>query len=140
MSKEKRRDSGFKFLAIFVGFLVVGSVIAGIVVMMLGLNFWNPLEMNLDLFWIGIYILFGASGLAILGLPAVMCGWLNKRRGIIAETMKTVEKNIKDIPYPTFSQALKAKRRDYCEYCGFEVYSKERECPECGGPIKRGLS
>ena len=24
----------------------------------------------------------------------------------------------------------------FCEYCGFEVRTGERECPECGGPVR----
>ncbi len=35
-------------------------------------------------------------------------------------------------PYKTTKQ-----RNWYCEYCGYEVTRKERECPKCGGPIIR---
>lgn len=45
----------------------------------------------------------------------------------------------KTAPYTTKSYRKKTSTKTFfCEYCGYKVIKKERECPKCGGPIKEG--
>ena len=39
-------------------------------------------------------------------------------------------------PYAPGYKPSGAKNPSFCEYCGYEVHYGERECPECGGPVR----
>ncbi len=132
----EKTGKGFKFALILFGVLEVGGVIAGLVFIFMSFaGIGDGGGVDLDMMWIGNYILFGAAGaLPLLGMP-ILFAFVSSRRKTIASAVTNMRKNLVGPFAPNYTSSGTKKPR-FCEYCGFEVRTGERECPECGGPIR----
>jgi hypothetical protein len=131
-----KKGKGFKFALILFGILEVGGIIAAFVLIFssfAGIGSGGSIDLNR--MWNGIYIIFGVTGaLPLIGMPLLFSYASTKRKTITSavESMRTKLIGPFDPNYT--SSGVKNPR--FCEYCGFEVRTGERECPECGGPVR----
>ncbi|MFW9851600.1 MAG: zinc ribbon domain-containing protein [Candidatus Thorarchaeota archaeon] len=134
-STENTRK-GFKFALILFGILEIGGVITGLVFIFSSFaDIGSGGGVDLDKMWIGNYILFGVAGaLPLLGMP-ILFAFVNSKRKTIASAVTNMRKNLIG-PFAPDYTASGIKKPRFCEYCGFEVRTGERECPECGGPVR----
>ncbi|MHA1667830.1 MAG: hypothetical protein ACTSUR_04150 [Candidatus Heimdallarchaeaceae archaeon] len=139
MNREQQKShntKGFVAGIILIITVVLSCFVVGFVFIFRGLNIGTPF-VDLQTLQIGTYIIYGGVGSLILLFPIMILLMINRRKRIMFRTMQELGSPLNQ-PYPTTSQALRAKRTYYCQYCGFEVRPGERKCPECGGPIKKG--
>ncbi|MHA2358142.1 MAG: zinc ribbon domain-containing protein [Candidatus Heimdallarchaeaceae archaeon] len=129
--EKKKGGSGLKVFGIFSGILIVGTLLASIVMMFISLP---QIGTSMDLFWTSIWMMVGAGALFPVLLPIFMVMSFRRRRSMIS-TVQSMRLS-KIGPYAPGFKPSGAKRASFCEYCGYEVRSGERECPECGGPVK----
>ena len=131
MSTETKKEKKFPFKYIFAIEILI--LIAGIITAFYFI--FSNIMGDLDQMWIGLYILWGSMGyVPVVIIPTVVL-MVFKRRN----SMFTSLKNFKDSkigPYAPGYKSSGAKKPRFCEYCGYEVLTGERECTECGGPVK----
>ena len=83
----------------------------------------------------GVYMLYGVTGFIPLILMPTVFIMLFRRRNVMFTSLKTFKMS-KIGPYAPGYKPSGAKNPRFCEYCGYEVLYRERECPECGGPVR----
>jgi len=131
----KKSNSIFKYLFIIIAIGIVGTMIFALVRMFLSFLPFGS-EMDTQKLLTSSYILYGVAGAVPLLLVPTMFLWINSRRKVIMNNVKT-SFQVRGIgPYATSFQFSGAKKARFCQYCGFEVRSGERECPECSGPVR----
>lgn len=135
-NSTEKKGKGFKYAAILFGLLEVGGIIAGLVFIFMSFgDIGSGGGVDLDKLWIGNYILFGVAGaLPLIGVP-IMFAFISSRRKTITSAVTNMRKNLIGPFAPNYTSSGVKKPR-FCEYCGFEVRTGERECPECGGPVR----
>ena len=86
---------------------------------------------------IGGGIFFGVVGSSMVFM--IVGFFTGIRRGRKMTFSSPTGSDAKTAPYTTKSYQKKIPTITFfCEYCGYKVSKKERECPKCGGPIKEG--
>jgi len=129
--KKKKSGSGFKFLAVFIGLLVVGGMVTALVFIFTSFG----IPMDTDRLMIGVYIMYGVAGsIPLLVMPTLFL-WLFSKRKTVFSSLQSMKLS-KIGPYAPGYKPTGAKKQRFCEYCGFQVFTGERACPECGGPVK----
>jgi hypothetical protein len=133
----KKKGSFFKYLAIFSVILVIGTLVAAMVLMFSALNIGGGGGVNLERLQLSTYMLYGVAGAFPLILMPSLFLWIFSRRKVIMNNVKT-SFQVRGIgPYAAGFQFTGAKKARFCQYCGYEVRTGERECPECGGPVRK---
>ena len=128
---KKKSGGGFKFLAIFIALVVIGGIVTALVFIFTSLGF----PVDTDRLMIGVYIMYGVAGSIPLLVMPTLFGWLFSKRKTVFSSLQSMKLS-KIGPYAPGYKPSAAKKQRFCEYCGFQVYSNERECPECGGPVR----
>lgn len=133
---RKKPNSFFKYLAIFVGLLVIGTLVTALVLMFTSFSF-NGGEFNIDRLNLSTYLLYGVAGsFPLIFMPTIFL-WVFSRRKSIMNNVK-ISMQARGIgPFAASFQHPGVKNARFCEYCGYEVRTGERECPECSGPVRK---
>ena len=133
MTKETEKK---KFKARYVlipGLLIfLGGIFTGIGLLFSSfLPFGDPID--LDRLWTGNYVIFGTIGfMFFIFMPTMIFSITRKRNSLLSSFQLS-----KIGPYaPGYKAKTAIKKAKFCEYCGYQVHANERECPECGGPIR----
>ncbi|MHA2256181.1 MAG: hypothetical protein ACXAAM_08920 [Candidatus Heimdallarchaeaceae archaeon] len=135
-SSGKKKDSFFKFLLIFIVLAVIGTLVAAIVIMFTSFGFGMG-EFNQERLLLSTYLMYGVAGAVPVLLMPTLALWLFSKRKNIMKNVKTSFRTRGIGPYATSFQHPGAKNARFCEYCGYEVRTGERECPECSGPVRK---
>ena len=137
MSTEtKKKGFGpFKFiigleLLIFIGLLVTGFVF-------LGMFIRNSVffEESARTIWFALGFIYGAIGMVPVIIMPTLGIMLFRKRKVMFSSLQSFKLS-KIGPYAPGYKPSGSKKPRFCEYCGFEVMDDERECPECGGPVR----
>ncbi len=128
---KKKSGSGFKYLAILVGLMIIGGIVTALVFIFTSLG----MDTDIDRLMIGVYIMYGVAGSIPLLVMPTLFGWLFSKRKTMVSSLQSFKLS-KIGPYAPGYKPTTAKKQRFCDYCGFQVYSNERECPECGGPVR----
>ena len=127
---KKKSGKGFRFLAIFIALLELGAIATALVFI-----FTSIMSTDIDRIMIGVYIIYGVAGsFPLLVMPLLFMGIFRKRKTIISSLQSMRISKIG--PYAPGFKSSGVKKHRFCEYCGYEVRAGERECPECGGPVR----
>ena len=130
--KKKKSGGGFKFVVIFLVLAELGAVATALYFIFSSLG---QMPSDTDRMMIGVYILYGVAGsIPLLVMPTLFGLFFSKRKTMFSSLQSF--KLSKIGPYAPGYKPTAAKKQRFCEYCGFQVYSNERECPECGGPVR----
>ena len=132
---SKKKDGFFKFLLIVVVLGVIATLITGLVKMFLSLGLFGG-DFDTQKLLTSSYILYGAAGAIPLLLMPTLFLWVFSKRKTLMSNVKTSFKVRGIGPYASGFQFSGVKKAKFCEYCGYEVRTGERECPECGGPVR----
>lgn len=132
MTEEtKKKKGGVKFLIIFNVLIFIGGIVTGLIFIFTSIF---P-DFDLDRLWTGNYIIFGTVGFMMFILMPTMVISLFRRRKSTFSSLQSMK--LSQIgPYALGYKPSGVKKHRFCEYCGYEVKTGERECPECGGPIR----
>jgi len=132
MTEEtKKKKGGVKYLIIFNVLIFIGGLVTGLVFIFTSIF---P-DFDLDRLWTGNYIIFGTIGFMMFILMPAMVISLFRRRKTTFSSLQSM-KFSQIGPYAPGYKPSGIKKPRFCEYCGYEVKTGERECPECGGPVK----
>jgi hypothetical protein len=131
----KKKGSFYKFLAIFVGLAVIGTLVTALVLMFSSFGFGGG-DFDMERLQLSTYLLYGVAGSIPLLLMPTLFLWLFSRRKVIMNNVKA-SFQVRGIgPYASGFKFTGAKKARFCQYCGYEVRTGERECPECSGPVR----
>ena len=131
---KKKGIGNIKYLIGFELFILFGGLITGIVFIFRAI-FTSDFMPYASSMWIGIYIMAGSMGFALLVIAPTTVIMATRRRKDMFSSLQSFK--ISAIgPYAPGYKPSGVKKPRFCEYCGFEVLKGERECPECGGPVK----
>lgn len=132
MTEEtKKKKGGFKYLIILSVLIFFGGIITGLVFIFTSIF---P-DFDLDKMWTGNYILFGTIGFMMFIFMPILVISFARRRKVVFSSLSSMK--LSQIgPYAPGYKPSGVKKPRFCEYCGYEVKTGERECPECGGPIR----
>ena len=135
-TESKKPNRFFKYLAIFAFLAVIGTLITALVMMFTSLGIFGG-EFNQERLMISTYIMYGVAGSIPLVLMPSLFLWVFSKRKTIVQNMRT-SFQVRGIgPYASNFKFTGVKKSRFCEYCGYEVRSGERECPECSGPVRK---
>ena len=132
MTEEtKKKKGGFKYLIILSVLIFFGGIITGLVFIFTSIF---P-DFDLDKMWTGNYILFGTIGFMMFIFMPILVISFARRRKVVFSSLSSMK--LSQIgPYAPGYKPSGVKKPRCCEYCGYEVKTGERECPECGGPVR----
>ncbi len=139
---KPKKGNGFKIALILLGLLEIGLIITAFT-FIFSTIFEYPLDFDklvTGYIFLGIFV-----GVLIIVFPILMISFIMSRRKQITKTFHNISKSTSTAtaaalaPYSASYRPSKSGKVYYCNYCGYEVKSHERECPECSGPIKRGV-
>lgn len=132
MTEEtKKKKGGFKYLIILSVLIFFGGIITGLVFIFTSIF---P-DFDLDKMWTGNYILFGTIGFMMFIFMPILVISFARRRKVVFSSLSSMK--LSQIgPYAPGYKPSGVKKPRFCEYCGYEVKTGERECPECGGPVR----
>lgn len=133
---SRKANSFYKFLAILAILAVIGTLIAALVMMFTSLGLGGG-DFNFERMKISSYMLYGVAGAIPLILMPSLFLWIFSKRKVIMSNLKSSMKVRGIGPYAANYQHPGVNKARFCEYCGYEVRSGERECPECGGPVRK---
>ncbi len=132
MTEEtKKKKGGVKYIIIFNVLIFIGGIVTGLVFIFTSIF---P-DFDLDKLWTGNYIIFGTIGFMMFILMPTMVISLTRRRKTVFSSLQSM-KFSQIGPYAPGYKPSGMKKSRFCEYCGYEVKTGERECPECGGPVQ----
>ena len=131
--KKKKSGGGFKFVVIFLVLAEIGAMATALYFIFSSLGGIG--DTDIDRMMIGVYIFYGVAGSIPLLVMPTLFGWLFSKRKTMFSSLNSFKLS-KIGPYAPGYKPTAAKKQRFCEYCGFQVYSNERECPECGGPVR----
>ena len=132
----KKSGSIFKFLFIFVGLAIIGTLVTALVLMFSSFSF-NGGEFDIDRLLLSTYLLYGVAGAVPLLLMPTVALWIFSKRKTLMNNIKVSMRTRGIGPFASSFQHSGVKNARFCEYCGFEVRTGERECPECSGPVRK---
>jgi len=130
---DESKESKFKVKYVVIPglFVFIGGIVTGLVFIFTSLF---P-TIDLDRLWMGNYFLFGTIGfMMFIFIPAMVIAFARKRKTVFSSLQSM--KFSKIGPYAPGYKPSGIKKPRFCEYCGYEVKTSERECPECGGPVR----
>lgn len=139
---KPKKNNGFKIALLLLGLLEIGLIITAFTYIFSTI-FDYPLDFEklmTGYIFLGIFV-----GVLILVFPILMIAFVTSRRKQITKTFHNISSSASTAtaaalaPYSASYRPTKSGKVYYCNYCGYEVKSHERECPECSGPIKRGV-
>ncbi|MCE7748122.1 MAG: hypothetical protein GPJ51_06975 [Candidatus Heimdallarchaeota archaeon] len=136
--QNPKKKSKLKRLIPFIIILEVAAFLTAISMFVVAI-----VSTDFDVGWkfssIGGGIFFGVVGSSmVLMIVGFFTGIRRGRKGMFSGPTGS---DARTAPYTTTSYTKKTSSRSrtfLCEYCGYKVSSKERECPKCKGPIKEG--
>ena len=138
---KPKKSNGFKIALILLGIIEIGLIITAFTIIFSTI-FDSPIDFDrliTGYIFLGIFV-----GVLIIVFPILMISFVMSRRKQITKTFHNISSSASTAtaaalaPYSASYRPSKSGKTYYCDYCGYEVKSHERECPECGGPIKRG--
>ncbi len=136
-SETGKKTGGFyKFLVIFTVLAVIGTMATAIVLMFTSFGFGTG-EFNQDRLLLSTYLMYGVAGSIPLILMPSLFLWMFSKRKTIMKNVKTSFRTRGIGPFAASFQHPGVKNARFCEYCGYEVRTGERECPECSGPVRK---
>ena len=143
---NQQEDKPSKSKGFFVGLLLFGLVEIGLLVTAFVYIFgeiFSPDMIDFSKYWTGFWYLGGFMVGLIIVLPILMIAFIMSKRKALTKTFHNITGSVTTstaalAPYSASYRPTKKGNVFYCDYCGYEVRSNERECPECSGPIKRG--
>lgn len=136
--KKSKKGSLFKIIAIILVLGDVSLLIIGLVKIFSGIAEPN-IDLKFELINSGMIFIWAFGGVLIILIPALMITFILSRAKSFTKTFNNIPKSSPNMD--AYSASYRPSKRGniyYCDYCGYEVKSHERECPECSGPIKRG--
>ena len=133
---SKKKDSFFKFLLIFIVLAIIGTLATALVIMFTSFGFGGE-DFNLDRLMLSTYLMYGVAGSIPLILMPSLFLWMFSKRKTIMKNVKTSFRTRGIGPFAASFQHPGVKNARFCEYCGYEVRTGERECPECSGPVRK---
>ena len=116
-------------LVIFLGLLITGFVL------LFKTLFGPDISTDPGSIWWGLGFIYGAVGVIPLILVPTVLTMVFKRRKVMFSSINSFKLS-KIGPYAPGYKPSGVKKPRFCEYCGYEVLTGERECPECGGPVR----
>lgn len=138
---KPKKGKGYKIALISFGIIEIGLIFTAIA-LFVSSAFSFPV--NLDRIITG-YILIAVFGfLLVIFFPILLISFIMSKRKELTKTFHNISSSASAAtaaalaPYSASYRPSKTGKTYYCDYCGYEVKSHERECPECSGPIKRG--
>ncbi|MCE7741452.1 MAG: zinc ribbon domain-containing protein [Candidatus Heimdallarchaeota archaeon] len=136
MSTEtKKKGSGaFKYILLIEMLIFVGAIIAALVIIFSSIFGEDP-STDIDRMMIGVYILYGSMGYIPFIVAPTLILMFTRRKNNMFSSLQSFKLS-KIGPYAPGYKPSGVKKPRFCEYCGYEVILGERECPECGGPVK----
>ena len=130
--ETKKKGKGWKKVLFLFGIIEIGGMITALVFIIIALT---GSETSTDLLWTGFYILWGVGGsFPIIFVPLMFTIFIRRRNTLFSTVQSFKLSQIG--PYAPGYKPSGVKNPRFCEYCGYEVLAGERECTECGGPIK----
>ncbi|MHA1218664.1 MAG: hypothetical protein ACTSSN_10080 [Candidatus Heimdallarchaeaceae archaeon] len=129
--ESKKKKGGVKYILILGVLIFIGGMVTGLVFIFTSIF---P-TFDLDRMWTGNYILFGSIGFMMFIFMPVMVSWIFRKRKVVFSSLSSMKLS-KIGPYAPNYKPTGVKKPRFCEYCGYQVHASERECPECGGPIR----
>lgn len=130
---DESKESKFKikYVAIPGIFIFIGGIVTGLVFIFTSIF---P-DFDLDKMWTGNSILFGTIGFMMFIFMPILVISFARRRKVVFSSLSSMK--LSQIgPYAPGYKPSGVKKPRFCEYCGYEVKTGERECPECGGPVR----
>ena len=138
---KPKKGTGFKVALILFGIIEIGLIITAITfIVSAAIDF--PVDFERMITGYILIAIFG--GLLITFFPILMISFIMSRRKSLTKTFHNISSSVSSAsaaalaPYSASYRPSKSGTVYYCNYCGYEVKSHERECPKCSGPIKRG--
>ncbi|MBY9000639.1 MAG: hypothetical protein KGD64_06980 [Candidatus Heimdallarchaeota archaeon] len=139
---QPKKGSVFKVILILFGIIEIGLITAALS-FIIGASLSADPWIDLDQLFTG-YILMGIfAGSLIIVFPILIISFIASKRKAITKTFHNITSSVTSsaadlAPYSASYRPSKSGQVYYCDYCGYEVRSQERECPECSGPIQKG--
>ncbi len=136
--KKSKKGSLFKIIAIILVLGDVSLLIIGLVKIFSGIAEPN-IDLKFELINSGMIFIWAFGGVLIILIPALTITFILSRAKSFTKTFNNIPRSSPNMD--AYSASYRPSKRGniyYCDYCGYEVKSHERECPECSGPIKRG--
>jgi uncharacterized membrane protein len=138
---KPKKGKGFKIVLISFGIIEVGLIFTAIA-LIVSSAFTFPVDFERMITGYILIAVFG--GLLVIVFPILVISFIMSKRKEITKTFHNISSSASTAtaaalaPYSASYRPSKTGKTYYCDYCGYEVKSHERECPECSGPIKRG--
>ena len=137
--KEKsKKGSLFKIIALILVLGDVSLLVIGLVKIFSGIAEPN-IDLKFELISSGMIFIWIFAGVLIISFPVLVISLTLSRAKSFTKTFNNIPRSSPNMD--AYSASYRPSKRGnvyYCDYCGYEVKSHERECPECSGPIKRG--
>ena len=133
MTQEKKSSSFKPKYVLIPGLIIfIGGIFAGLGIMFTSfLPIGDP--MDLSKLWLGLEIMGGAMGFIMFIFMPLMFFSVTRRRTNLLSSFQMSKIG----PYaPGYKPTPNVKKVSFCEYCGYQVEENERECPQCGGPVR----
>ncbi|MHA1200189.1 MAG: hypothetical protein ACTSQF_12760 [Candidatus Heimdallarchaeaceae archaeon] len=141
-SEEKpKKRKGFKIILILFVIIEIGLIATGLSFIIRSFAIFPN---NIDMFFTGMIFIWICIGSVIIFFPILIISFIMSKRKELTKTFHNISSTASTAtaaalaPYSASYRPSKTGKVYYCDYCGYEVKSHERECPECSGPIKRG--
>ena len=131
---KPKKGTGFKVVLILFGIIEIGLIATALAFIIGSIS--DPLG-ETSRMWTGLILIYVFAGTLIIFFPIIMISFVMSRRKAITKTFHNITSSAL-APYSASYRPSRSGQVYYCDYCGYEVKSHERECPECSGPIKRG--
>ncbi len=131
MSTETKEKKGFKpfvFIIVLELLIFIGGMVTALVFIFTGFG-------DTERLMTGVYMIYGVAGFVPVILMPTVFIMVFRRRKVMFSSLSSFKLS-KIGPYAPGYISSGTKNPRFCEYCGFEVIYGERECPECGGPVK----
>ncbi len=136
--KKSRKGSFFKIIAIIIVLGDISLLVIGLVKIFRGIAEPN-IDLKFELISSGMIFIWIFAGVLVILLPIIVILFILSRAKSFTKTFNNIPRSSPNMD--AYSASYRPSKRGnvyYCDYCGYEVKSHERECPECSGPIKRG--
>ncbi|MHA1419739.1 MAG: hypothetical protein ACTSVO_09765 [Candidatus Heimdallarchaeaceae archaeon] len=141
-SEEKpKKRYGFKIILFLFGIIEIGLIVTAITFIV---SATADFPLDFDKMITGYILIAAFGGLLVIFFPILIISFVMSKRKELTKTFHNISSSVSSAsaaalaPYTASYRPSKSGKVYYCDYCGYEVKSHERECPECGGPIKRG--